>query len=276
MAFNRSISPIHPPSAPAGALPERVMLAHAPKQTSSQPTEGINAATVLIVDDHPVVRDGIRFALQYCSDIHIVGEAGSGEEALRLVPILRPSVVLMDLLMPGMGGITTIRALHRQAPETRILVLTTVERGDAVRDALHAGAVGYYLKGAFTGDLVQAIRSPVQGQPSLDTGAALLLAQLAPRPCVPSKPLTQREREVLYLLAQGLSNAKIAEALVVTEPTVKHHVRSIRRKLQATSRTHVVSLALTHQVLANWPDTCSPPSLEGKGLAGNGGETWAP
>jgi DNA-binding NarL/FixJ family response regulator len=129
-----------------------------------------------------------------------------------------------------------------------------------VRDALDAGAAGYYLKVSFASDLVQAIRAPVLDQPSLDPGAARLLAQLAPRPAVPSKPLTQREREVLSLLAQGQSNAKIAEALVITEPTVKHHVRNIRTKLQATSRTHVVSLALQHQVLTNGPDGCSPTS----------------
>jgi NarL family two-component system response regulator LiaR len=195
----------------------------------------------------------MRFVLQSYPDMRVVGEAGAGEEALRLVSVLHPQVVLMDLLMPGMGGLAAIRTLHRQAPKIKILVLTNAEGGAVVRDALQAGAFGYHLKGTNVDDLAQAIRSAAQDQPSLDPVAARMLATEATRPSVLLQPLTDRERDVLELLVLGLQNKAIAEELVVTEATVKFHVRSIRRKLQATSRAHIVSMALRHHLVANRP-----------------------
>jgi DNA-binding NarL/FixJ family response regulator len=209
-----------------------------------------DVAEVLVVDDHPVMRAGIRFALQTCPDLKVVGEAATGEEALRLAPVLRPSVILMDMAMPGMGGLETIRALRRQAPGAKVVVLTCIDGGDPVRDALQAGVTGYHLKGTAMDDLVRAIRLAARNEQTLDPVAARMLAEATTRSPVLSEELTEREREVLGLLVQGLRNDAIAEQLVVTVATIKFHVRAIRRKLRATSRAHIVSLAMRHHLVA--------------------------
>jgi len=213
------------------------------------PADRAQVAGVLIVDDHPVVRSGIRLSLLSCPDMIVVGEAGSGEEALRLVERIHPQIILMDLMMPGMGGIEAIRALHARVPEARILVMSSFEDGELVREALRAGAIGYELKSAALTDFVRAIRSAAAGRPSLAPVAAQALARVALRGRARRDNLTEREREVLRLLARGLSNAAMAEQLVVSPATIKFHLRGIRSKLGAVTRTQTVAVALRHRLV---------------------------
>lgn len=220
-----------------------------PQRTYPTDEKPAPVATVLVVDDHPIVRAGTRLWLHACTDLRVVGEAESGEQALELAPRLHPDVILLDLTLPGMSGLEALHALRESVPEAKIVVLTASDRGDAVRDALRAGAVGYHLKGTTMDPLVDAIRSALHDVETLDPNAARGLAQAAKRSPLPFEALTGREREVLRLLVQGLPNEKIAGELVVTEATVKYHVRSIRRKMQADNRTHIVSLALRHHLL---------------------------
>lgn len=205
---------------------------------------------VMIVDDHPLLRRGLRAALMSFPDFDVVGEAGSGEEALRLVEQVRPQLVLMDLLMPGMGGVPAIRAIRQIAPEAKIMVVTTYEGGDLMQEALQAGAIGYQLKGMEIDELVKAIRQVVQGNPSISPAAALWLVQTASKTPKLGDDLTEREREVLNLLAQGLSNAAIAEKTVVTVATVKFHLRSIRAKLGTKTRTETVAVAINNHLIS--------------------------
>lgn len=228
------------------------MAAHVPTHvpTSVAPVRHTPVTRVLIVDDHPVVRKGIRLILRSCSDMEVVGEAGSGEEALRVVDRLRPKIIVTDLMMPGMDGIATIRALRECAPQARIVVLTNLEAGDLVQEALKAGATAYYFKRAAMAVLIQAIRSAAQDQMSLDPEAALALAQATKRGHTLGHDLTKREHDVLGLLVQGLSNAAMAAQLVVSVATVKFHLHSIGRKLGARSRTKIVAVALHHHLIA--------------------------
>jgi two-component system, NarL family, response regulator LiaR len=206
-------------------------------------------AKVLVVDDHPIIRAGICFWMRDCPDLRVVGEADSGEQALELASRLHPDVVLLDLILPGMNGLETLRALRALAPDAKVVVLTSLEAGDAVREALRAGAIGYHLKGASMDELVHAIRAARRDEATLDPHAARRLAKAATRSPLPFQELTERERDVLRLLVGGLPNEKIAQGLVITEATVKYHVRSIRRKMQASNRTHIVSLALRYRLV---------------------------
>jgi NarL family two-component system response regulator LiaR len=206
-------------------------------------------AKVLVVDDHPIVRAGICWWMRECPDLRVVGEADSGEQALELASRLHPDVVLLDLVLPGMSGLETLRALRDLAPDAKVVVLTSLEAGDAVRDALRAGATGYHIKGVSMGELVHAIYAAQRDKATLDPNAARRLAQAATRSPLPFEELTERERDVLRLLVGGLPNEKIADELVITEATVKYHVRSIRRKMQASNRTHIVSLAIRHRLV---------------------------
>jgi NarL family two-component system response regulator LiaR len=204
---------------------------------------------VLIVDDHPIVRSGIQLALLSCPEFTVVGEAGSGEEALRLVEQVRPDLILMDLVMPRMGGLSAIRAIRERVPDARILVLTSYEEGDTVQQALQAGAIGYQLKGVAMTELLEAIRLAAAGQSSLAPMAAQALVQATQQAPALGGDLTGRERAVLGLLIHGLSNKEIAERLVVTIATVKFHLRNIRLKLGATTRTQTVVMALRHRLI---------------------------
>jgi NarL family two-component system response regulator LiaR len=207
---------------------------------------------VLIVDDHPLMRQGIRLALRSCPEFTIVGEAGTGEEALRLVERVHPQIILVDLVMPGMDGISTIRALHARVPEASILVLTSYEEGNLVQEALQAGAIGYQCKSLLMANLVQSIRLVAAGKPSLGPVAAHVLVQATRRGRALGDDLTQRERDVLGLLVLGLSNAAIAEQLMIAQATVKFHVRGIRTKLGTANRTETAAIAIrNHLVLLN-------------------------
>jgi len=201
---------------------------------------------VLIVDDHVIVRQGIRALLLTEPDLAVVGEAGNGAEALAKARALHPDVILMDLMMPGMDGIEATRALVQQQPEARVLVLTSFAADDKVFPALKAGALGYLLKDSGPEDLVRSIHEVARGESSLHPAIARKVLQELTRPAEPAsaEPLTDREIEVLRLLAQGLSNQEIGERLVITEATVRTHVSRILSKLQLASRTQAALYAL--------------------------------
>ena len=198
---------------------------------------------VLIADDHHVVREGLRMFLGRDPDIVIVGEAGDGEEAVRMAHQLRPDVVVMDMLMPVMDGIAATKALRNTLPETEVIALTSVLEGATVADAVRAGAIGYLLKDTRAPELRQAIKMAAAGQVHLSPQAsASLVGHIQSSP--PVEPLTERETEVLRLLAQGSSNKDIAQHLQIVEDTVKVHVRHILSKLGVQSRTQAVLCAI--------------------------------
>ncbi|MBN2002814.1 MAG: response regulator transcription factor [Anaerolineae bacterium] len=204
------------------------------------------AVRVLVVDDQTIVRKGICALLAEVDDIEVVGEAGDGQSAVAQAAALTPDVVLMDLVMPGVDG---IEATHRITQEQglKVLVLTSFVGDDKVFPAIKAGALGYLLKDSMPADLLQAIRQVHRGEPSLHPTIARMvlyeMQQPASRPPTPD-PLTERELEVLRLVAQGISNREIADALVVTEATVRSHVSNILSKLHLANRVQATLYAL--------------------------------
>lgn len=204
---------------------------------------------VITVDDHEVVRGGIKYALLEYDDITLVGEAHDGQSAVRLCELTQPDVALMDLMMPGMNGVETTQAIRERCPNVQILVLSSFHDMDLVPRAMQAGAIGYLLKGVSNRDLVDAIRAAHEGRSVLSQEAMAALVQAAvPAPKL-GDDLNEREREVLALLAQGLSNKEIAERLFLSVATVKYHVRLLLSKLGASSRAEAVALAWQHNIL---------------------------
>lgn len=198
---------------------------------------------VLIVDDHIVVRQGLRMFLELDPDITIVGEATNGAEALSLARETRPDVVVMDLLMPVMSGIEATAAIRKELPETEVLALTSVLEDLAVFEALRAGAIGYLLKDTDAPELRRAIQSAADGQVQLSPQVATQLLRDVRAPGSP-ETLTEREREVLGLLARGQSNKEIARVLQIGETTAKTHVKNILAKLGVASRTQAAIYAI--------------------------------
>jgi NarL family two-component system response regulator LiaR len=216
----------------------------------------------VVVDDQAIVRRGIKALLATEADLEVVGEASSGEEALRLLERLRPDVALMDLVMPGIGGLEAIRRLAERDVGTRIVVLTSFATDENVFPAIKAGALGYLLKDSEPEDLVRAIRQVHRGEASLHPEIAhkvlLELNRTRTRPQSRTvDPLTARETEVLKLVAGGLDNRQIAERLVVGETTVRTHVSSILAKLQLASRTQAALYAL-REGYATVENACLP------------------
>ena len=206
---------------------------------------------ILLVDDHSVVRQGLRLFLKSDPELVVVGEAADGAQALRLSRELKPDVVLMDLLMPGMDGIEATAAIRRELPDTEVLALTSVLEDASVVGAVRAGAIGYLLKDTQAEALCQAIKAAAAGQVQLTPKAAARLMQAVSARQSP-EALTQRETEVLQLLARGQSNKEIARNLHNTEQTIKAHVRSILSKLGVQSRTQATLYAIrTGLVSAN-------------------------
>jgi NarL family two-component system response regulator LiaR len=202
---------------------------------------------VLIADDHVVVRKGVRALLATEPGLEVVGEATNGAEAVGAAERLDPDVILMDLVMPEVDGIEAVRRIMSARPQSRILVLTSFATDDQIFPALKAGALGYLLKDSSPEDLIQAIRQVHRGESSLHpTIARKVLQELSRPPQRPPtpEPLTEREMEVLRLVAQGQSNQEIARALVVSEATVRTHVSSILSKLHLASRTQAALYAL--------------------------------
>lgn len=199
---------------------------------------------VLIVDDHSVVREGLRMFLQRDPDLAVVGEAADGAEAIELVRQLRPDVVLMDLLMPVIDGIAATEAIRSSLPETEVIALTSVLESAAVVGAVKAGANGYLLKDTQAPELRRAIKAAVAGQTQLSPRASAYLMREVRTPAS-SEHLTEREMDVLHLLAQGRSNKDIARRLQVVEDTVKVHVKHILGKLGVQSRTQAALQAIS-------------------------------
>jgi NarL family two-component system response regulator LiaR len=198
---------------------------------------------ILLVDDHMVVRKGLRTFLKYDPDLEVVGEAADGAEALSLARELTPDVVLMDLLMPVMDGIAATAAIRRELPETEVLALTSVLEDASVVGAVRAGAIGYLLKDTQAEALCQAIKAAAAGQVQLTPKAAARLMQAISAPQSP-EALTERETEVLRRLSQGYSNKQIAHSLHTTEKTIKTHVSRILSKLGVQSRTQATLYAI--------------------------------
>ena len=203
---------------------------------------------VLLVDDHAVVRSGLGAFLLAFDDLELAGEAGSGEEAVRLCRQLQPDVVLMDLMMPSMDGAEATRIIKEQHPQIQIIALTSFKEKDLVQRALTAGAIGYLLKNVTADELAQAIRAARAGQSTLAPEAAQALVQTIGQTPKPGGNLTPREREVLALMVEGLHNPEIAKRLVVSRSTVKFHVSNILSKLRASSRAEAVALAVQHNL----------------------------
>lgn len=201
------------------------------------------AIRVLIVDDHSVVREGLRMFLVRDPDLEVVGEAADGAEALEQARQIRPNVVIMDLLMPVMDGIAATRMIRCELPETEVLALTSVLESASVVEAIRAGAIGYLLKDTQAAELRTAIKAAAAGQVQLSPQASAYLLGAVRTPELP-EPLTPREMDVLRLLAQGQSNKEIARALHLVEETVKSHVRHILAKLGVASRTQAVLAAI--------------------------------
>ena len=191
---------------------------------------------ILVVDDHGVVRQGLRMYLALDAELEVVGEAANGAEALRLARELEPDVVLMDLLMPVMDGIAATAAIRRELPGVEVLALTSVLEDSAVYGAMRAGAIGYLLKDTEADELCRAIKAAAAGQVQLSPPVAARLVREVP-PLQDPEPLTERETEVLAELAKGKSNKEIAAELVIAEKTVRTHVSSILGKLGVASRT---------------------------------------
>lgn len=201
---------------------------------------------VLVVDDHPVVRDGLRWLFGSAAGFEVVGEAGDGESAARLAAELRPDVVLMDLAMPGVDGVDATRRVKAAAPDTAVLVLTMSDAEASVVAAVTAGASGYVLKGAAQEELLRATRAVANGDALFGAGVAKrLLAMVKPDAAagVAFPDLTRREREVLQLMARGQNNPAIAHRLVLSEKTVRNNVSAILTKLQAADRAQAVARA---------------------------------
>ena len=216
---------------------------------------------VLVVDDHTVVRRGLRAYLDTVDDMEVVGEAADGQEALEgiaeLVAAGRPAdAVLMDLVMPGMDGVTAIAAITQRRPETEVVAMTSFAQANLVHAALQAGAAGYLLKDAEADEVAAAIRAACRGEVHLDPAIAKQLTQslVAPKPQT-ADSLTDREREVLALVANGLSNLQIADSLVISERTARTHVSNILGKLGVASRTQAALLAIREGVVPVSPES---------------------
>ena len=199
---------------------------------------------VLIVDDHAPFREGLRALFISVPEIEVAGEAANGNDAILEATRIQPDVILMDIQMPGKNGIEATRLINQSSPHIGIIVLTMFEDDDSVFAAMRAGARGYLLKGADQAEILRAIHSVGSGEALFGPGIARRLinyfAQLNVIPAHPFPELTEREREVLELIAQGLSNAEIAEKLVISQKTARNHVSNIFSKLQVADRAHAI------------------------------------
>lgn len=213
----------------------------------------MNSLNVMLVDDHEVVRMGLRMVLEQVPDVQVVAEAGSAEEAIRLCSTHQPDVVIMDIRMPpGRSGIEACRTIVERWPRIQVIMLTSFADDELIAEAIKAGAVGYVLKQAGTGELVRALDAVRQGAALLDPSVtrrvlAMVRHQGEHKPD-PFKDLTEREVDVLRLLAEGKSNAEIAAALVLSDKTVRNHISVILDKLQVNNRVEAATYAIQHDL----------------------------
>lgn len=208
-----------------------------------------NPIRVLLVDDHTMVRRGLATFLAVFDDLLLAGEAENGEEAIQRCAEILPDVILMDMVMPGMDGVSTIRAIRKEFPQIHILALTSFKEGNLIQNALEAGAIGYLLKNVSSDDLAQAIRAAHAGRATLSPDVTQMMVHAAHQPPAPVLDLTEREWTVLALMVEGLTNTQIAGRLTVSPSTIKSHVSNILSKLGVASRTEAVTLALRNHIV---------------------------
>ena len=204
---------------------------------------------VMLVDDHAMVRKGLATFLKVFDDLELAGEADSGAAAIQICAKVLPDVILMDMVMPEMDGATATRAIRQQFPHVQVIALTSFKEGDLIKNALEAGAIAYLLKDVSADDLVRAIRAAHVGRATLSPEAAQSLVDAANQPPMPGLDLTEREREVLTLMIEGLNNTQIAGRLTVSPSTIKSHVSNVLSKLGVASRTEAVTLALRSRIV---------------------------
>ncbi|MDD5190946.1 MAG: response regulator transcription factor [Dehalococcoidales bacterium] len=204
---------------------------------------------VLLVDDHAVVRSGLAAVLMVNDEFQLVGEAGNGEEAVRLCEKHQPNVVIMDMMMPVMDGVTATTIIREKFPQISVIALTSFREKELVEGALKAGAISYLLKNVTAEELAAAIRGAVLGQSKLSPEATQALIQSIKEPKAINYELTDREKEILALMVEGLGNNEISQRLVVSPSTVKFHVSNVLSKLGVTSRTEAVALALKQHLV---------------------------
>jgi len=204
---------------------------------------------ILLVDDHTVVRSGLSKFLLVNKDLKLVGEASDGAEAVQMVSLHRPDVVLMDLMMPGVDGITATREIHQKYPQVKVIALTSFAEQNMVQGALQAGAIGYLQKNVTAKESGNAIRSAYVGRMTLSPEATQILAQSVAQPQIRGEKLTERECDVLTCMVEGLNNNEIAARLVVSLGTVKFHISNIFHKLGIDSRVEAVKLAIEQRLV---------------------------
>jgi NarL family two-component system response regulator LiaR len=204
---------------------------------------------VMLVDDYTMVRRGLATFLMVHDDLTLAGEADSGAAAIQLCAQVLPDVILMDMVMPGMDGATATRLIRQHYPQVQVIALTSFKEGKLIKNALEAGAISYLLKDVSADDLAQAIRAAHSGRATLSPEATQVLVETANQPPAPGLDLTDREREVLTFLIEGLNNTQIAGRLTVSPSTIKSHVSNILSKLGVASRTEAVTLALRNHIL---------------------------
>jgi NarL family two-component system response regulator LiaR len=204
---------------------------------------------VMVVDDHFMVRRGLATFLKVFDDLEWAGEAETGESAIELCEKIKPDVILMDMALPTLKGVDATKTIRQKHPEVQIIALTSYKEGELINDALEAGAIGYLLKNVSAEELARAIRAAYSGRATLSPEVAQALVKFANEPELPGKDLTEREREVLNLMIEGLTNTQIAGRLSVSPSTIKSHVSNILSKLGTASRTEAVTLALRSKIV---------------------------
>jgi two-component system, NarL family, response regulator LiaR len=209
----------------------------------------MTAIRILLVDDHAVVRSGLTKFLMVHKYLELVAEASDGAEAVQLAGVYKPDVILMDLMMPGMDGITATREIHQKYPQIKVIALTSFSEQNMVQGALQAGAIGYLQKNVTAAELGNAIRSAHQGRMTLSQEAVEVLANTNSQAHLPGNELTERERDVLKGMVAGLNNNEIAEKLVISLGTVKFHISNIFQKLGVDSRVEAVKQAIEQKIV---------------------------
>ncbi len=204
----------------------------------------------MLVDDHEIVRKGLSLFIRAFDDLELVGEADNGSTAVNLCREVLPDVVLMDIVMPELGGVAATSEIRKEFPQIQVIALTSFMEGDLVKNALKAGAIAYLLKDVSADELARTIRAAHTGRATLSPDAAQALVQSSRQPTVPDFDLTEREQEVLVLIVEGLNNSQIAKKLTVSPSTIKSHVSSILSKFGVTNRTEAVTIAFRNKLVS--------------------------